>query len=94
MSSVVDMCEMWAVDEFEKKEEKSMATINLTLENMTEVGENIRVVKQDKYLILVIDTTVDLGLSSTGKMRAIGNSSGFTALPGGLKGNIYIGKKA
>jgi len=83
-----------AVDEFEKKEEKSMATINLTLENMTEVGENIRVVKQDKYLILVIDTTVDLGPSINGKMRATGNSHGFTALPGGLKGNIYIGKKA
>jgi len=93
MSSVVDMDDLWSTNT-EKKEEKSMATISIALENMTEAGENIRVAKQDKYLILVIDTTVDLGPSINGKMRATGNSHGFTTLPGNLRGNIYIGKKA
>jgi hypothetical protein len=44
--------------------------------------------------VLVIDLDRDLGPSSTGKMRAIANTGGFQPLPNGLRGNVYIGKKA
>jgi hypothetical protein len=68
--------------------------MNINLENASEVGENVKVVKVDNLLVFVVDTNKDLGLSSTGKMRCVANTGGFTFLPGDLKGNIYIGKKA
>lgn len=46
------------------------------------------------YIVIVIDPTKDLGLSSTGKMRGVANSGGFKELPGDLVGNIYVGKRA
>ncbi len=70
--------------------------IKVNTNQMSEVGggSNVLAAQVDGHLILVIDLSKDLGLSSTGKMRAIGNTGGFQPLPGGLRGNIYIGKKA
>jgi len=69
--------------------------MNIDLEKATEVGQNVKALQVGTTLILVIDTTVDLGPSkSSGKMIGIGNSNGFTNLPGGLRGNVYVGKKA
>lgn len=72
-----------------------MPEITINTEKMQEVGfdSNVRAEMQGNLLVLVVDTTKDLGLSSTGKMRAVGNTGGFQALPGSLKGNVYIGKK-
>jgi hypothetical protein len=61
---------------------------------MQEVSQNIKAMQVGNNLVIVIDTTQNLGQSSTGKMNGIGNTNGFTALPGNLKGNIYVGKKA
>lgn len=58
------------------------------------LGSNVKAVQIGNKLVLVIDLTQDLGLSSSGKMRAVGNTSGFQNMPGGLRGNVYIGKKA
>lgn len=71
-----------------------MPEIKINTESMTEVGENILTTKQGNLLIMVVDTTQEIGLSSTGKMMGIGSSGGFTGFPGGLKGNVFIGKKA
>ncbi len=72
-----------------------MAQITLDTDKMVEVGidTNVRVSLVGTSLVLVIDTTKDLGLSSTGKMRAVANTGGFQTFPSGLKGNVYIGKK-
>jgi hypothetical protein len=72
-----------------------MAQITIDTEKMSEVtmGSNVKAVMEGDLLILVVDTTKDLGVSSTGKMRACGNTGGFQGLPGGLKGNVYIGRK-
>lgn len=72
-----------------------MAQITIDTEKMAEVGidANVKVTIVGTNLVLVIDTTKDLGLSSTGKMRAVANTGGFQTLPNGLKGNVYIGKK-
>ncbi len=71
-----------------------MATpITINPDTMQEVGENVRATKQGNLLVLVIDTTNEIGLSSTGKMMGLGSTGGFQALPGGLKGNVYVGKK-
>jgi hypothetical protein len=43
-------------------------------------------------LVIVIDTTVELGLSTSGKMMATANSHMFKPFPGKLEGNLYIGK--
>ncbi len=61
---------------------------------MQEVGDNVKATKQGNLLILVVDTSQEIGLSSTGKMMGLGSTGGFQALPGGLKGNLYVGKKA
>ena len=71
--------------------EKSTKVITVNLANAEAIGQNIKAVVEGKYLILVVDTTVDLGASKSGKMNAVAQTGGFTALPGELKGNIYIG---
>ncbi|HEY3344563.1 MAG TPA: hypothetical protein VGJ97_06535 [Anaerolineaceae bacterium] len=72
-----------------------MAQFTIDPDKMPEVtmGSNVKAVMEGDLLILVIDTTKDLGVSSTGKMRACGNTGGFQGMPGGLKGNVYVGKK-
>lgn len=57
-------------------------------------GENLQAVVKDSKLILVMDLKVNLGPSSTGKMLGIASTGGFALFPGGLKGNLYIGRKA
>ncbi len=70
-----------------------MPSINVNTETMQEVGENIKATKQGNLLVLVIDTSVEIGESSSGKMMGNASTGGFTALPGNLKGNIYVGRK-
>jgi hypothetical protein len=60
---------------------------------MTEVGQNVLAQIVDGKLVLVIDTKVNLGPSSTGKMIGVASTSGFALFPGNLKGNIYLGRK-
>jgi len=62
------------------------------LEDVVE-GGNVRYVIQGDALILVIDMSKDLGLSSTGKMRSIANTSGFKPIRGGMSMNLYLGKR-
>jgi hypothetical protein len=71
-------------------------SITIDVSKMQEIGidSNVRAAVDGDYLILVIDTSKDLGLSSSGKMRAVGNTSGFQQMPNGLRGNVYVGKKA
>jgi hypothetical protein len=71
-----------------------MAEIKVNPETMQEVGDNVRAAKVGSALVIVIDTTQEIGLSSTGKMMGLGSTGGFQALPGGLKGNVYVGRKA
>ena len=70
-------------------------TIDLTATQ--ELGENLRgqIVTENgqTYLVLVIKPAETHGDSSTGKMETIASSGGFVPLPGGLRGNVYIGKK-
>jgi len=71
-----------------------MATISVEESVLSEVGNNVKAALVGKLLVLVIDTSKNLGPSSTGKMIGVGNTGGFAPLPAGLKGNIYVGKKA
>jgi len=59
------------------------------------IGENISVSLQaDGKLILTIDTSKNIGLSKSGKMMGVANTSGFTAIPGtDLQLNLWLGKK-
>ena len=58
----------------------------------TAIGDNVQYEEKDGKIILTIDPKVDLGLSSTGKMRGVANTGGFTKLPNGMKLNLYLGK--
>lgn len=69
-------------------------SLTVDLSTAVEAGQNIKAVMVGTNLVLVIDTTKSIGPSASGKMTGIGSTSGFAGLPGGLKGNIYIGKKA
>jgi hypothetical protein len=60
---------------------------------MPNAGENIIADVKDNHLIVVVDLSKEIGLSSTGKMMGVASTGGFVQLPGGVKGNIYIGKK-
>lgn len=57
-------------------------------------GENILAGIVEGKLVLVIDTKKNIGPSSSGKMMGYASTGGFTGLPGGFKGNVYIGKKS
>jgi hypothetical protein len=63
------------------------------VDQLQEVGDNIVAGVVENKLILVIDTEQEIGLRSTGKMMGVASTGGFTRLPGGLSGIIYIGKK-
>ena len=69
------------------------AQLNINPDTMQEVGENVKATKQGSLLVIVIDTSVEIGPSSSGKMMGYGSTGGFSALPGNLKGNIYVGRK-
>jgi len=71
-----------------------MDTISVNLKDAKAVGENLKIVKQDDLLIIVVDTTKEIGASSSGKMIGIASTGGFTAVPGQLKMNLYLGRKA
>lgn len=68
--------------------------ITVDTDTMQEVGDNVKATQKGDHLVIVINTKKEIGLSSTGKMMGLGSTGGFQALPGGLKGNIYVGKKA
>jgi hypothetical protein len=70
-----------------------MATITVDMKDTQLVGENIAVAKVDNKLVIVVDLTSEVGMSSTGKMMGIASTGGFAFFPGNLKGNIYIGRK-
>lgn len=71
-----------------------IGTIEVDLGKAVLVGENVLAVKQDDgKLILIIDAKETIGLSSTGKMMGIASTGGFQSIPGGLKLNLYVGKK-
>lgn len=72
-----------------------MAQITINTEDMTEVGfdSNVLASRQGDLLVIVIDTTLNLGPSSSGKMDGVANTGGFQGFLGGLKGNVYIGRK-
>lgn len=58
------------------------------------VSDNLKALVDGNTLILVIDMNGDVGPSASGKMRGVVSTGGFTAFPNGLKGNVYIGRKA
>jgi len=70
------------------------ATITIETKNARLVGENVHVAEEGNYLVLIVDLTKQIGLSSTGKMMGVASTQGFTVLSNSLKGNVYIGKKA
>jgi len=69
-------------------------TLTIDLSKAVPAGENLLAVQVGDLLVLVTDTTKDIGPSSSGKMAGIASTGGFQALPGGLKGNVYVGRKA
>lgn len=72
--------------------EKSTKLLNVDLAKAKPVGQNLKVEQVDKYLVIVVDTTVDLGASKSGKMNAVAQTNGFTDLGiANLRGNLYIG---
>lgn len=71
-----------------------MAQITVDPNTMSECGENVLATMHEQFLVIVIDIAKTIGPSSTGKMMGIGSTGGFAALPKGLKGNVYVGKKA
>ena len=68
-------------------------SVTVETEKMKEIGSNIKIINQGNLLILVIDTTKEIGVSSTGKMMGVASTGGFTLVPGEMKLNLYLGKK-
>lgn len=57
-----------------------MQTLNLK-DNPVQVGQNVMAAKsEDGKLVLIIDLSVDLGLSGSGKSRMIATTSGNVAI--------------
>jgi hypothetical protein len=67
----------------------------IDLSNLSVLSQNLSATVQDGKLILVIDLSKTIGLSSSGKMVGIASTGGFQAVPGTpAKINLYVGKKA
>jgi len=68
--------------------------VEINEKELKEVGNNLKATVVDGKLILVIDLSKEVGLSNSGKMMGVGTTvGGFAPLPGGVKGNVWIGKK-
>ena len=67
--------------------------ITLDIDMAERVGENVKCLRQDGKLFLLIDEGQEIGPSSSGKMMGVASTGGFTTIPGGLKLNLYLGKK-
>ena len=71
--------------------------MNVDLTQALEVGDNLKAVivteAGKKLLVLVADTSRDIGASSSGKMNGVASSGGFQRFPDGMTGNVYIGRK-
>jgi hypothetical protein len=59
----------------------------------THSGFELKIGEVNGLIVIIIDPTVEIGESSTGKMMGVASTGGFTKLSGALSGNIYIGKK-
>ncbi len=70
-------------------------SITIKPAEITLIGENVKVAKQGDTLVIVVDTSVEIGRSQGGTGKMMGNAStgGFAQMPGGLKGNVYVGHK-
>lgn len=68
--------------------------MNIDTEKAERAGENVNFIRQDGKLILIIDEGQEIGPSSSGKMMGVASTGGFTAVPGGMKLNLYLGKKS
>jgi len=66
--------------------------LKVNTEEMNEVGDGLLVTKVGDHLIIVANTTNDIGPSKSGKMDGVASSEGFATLYKGIRGNIYIGK--
>ncbi len=71
--------------------------MTVDLSTLTEIGDNVKVgVIQEggrQLLVFVVDPAKDLGPSSTGKMRMVASTHGWTLAPAGLKANVMLGKR-
>lgn len=68
-----------------------------TIDNLTEVAENLKVKQEGDLLIIVIDLSVTPKPSESGKMSSLASTGGFTPLPiktpAGkfVKASLYVG---
>jgi hypothetical protein len=70
-----------------------METITVKPEDMTQLGENLQVARIGNSLVFIVpDLNVDLGMSVSGKSRAISQTGGMARLTG-LMINIWVGRK-
>ncbi len=71
------------------------STITIDIQDTDNIGvdSNIRATMSGDWLIIVIDSTQDLGPSSTGKMNTVASTHGFKDFPGRLYGNMFLGKR-
>jgi len=67
-------------------------SITINVGKAVDVGNNVKLIKQDDMLILVIDEFKEVGASSTGKMMGVASTGGFVKLPNGMKMNLYLGR--
>ena len=67
--------------------------LTVKMRDARDVGDNIKAVEVDGMLVLIIDPKTEIGESASGKMMGIASTGGFAAIPGGLKMNLYCGKK-
>lgn len=68
--------------------------LEINTEVMSELGDNILVeLVEKRYLVFVVDTTLEQGLSKSGKSQAVASTNGFTSIIRGFIGNVWIGKK-
>jgi hypothetical protein len=68
--------------------------ITIDLNNMIVVGGNVKATIVDGMLVIVVDPSIELGLSSKGDKIAVANTNGHQGFPGGLRGQVWLGKPA
>ena len=70
-----------------------MENITIDTKDLSKIGSNIEMVQQGNLLILVIDTSKELGMSKSGASMAIASTEGMMKLPEKKMLNVWYGRK-
>lgn len=69
-------------------------TITIDVTKAETIGDNLKAITINGYVIFIAKANQSIGPSKSGKMDGIASTGGFAKIAGGMSVNLYLGKKS